>query len=143
MYLYEGRVGEYPDSIWHSDSFEFEKLASSDGSIVDKWSNWGEEFDDYSLSSEAGTPSEFALHPVYPNPFNSVTTLSYDLPKDDNVLLLVYDVMGREVVRLMDEYKSAGTYEITFDASNLVSGVYFVRLVAGDFTETQKIVLMK
>jgi len=95
-------------------------------------------------SPGSNLPKEFALRRNYPNPFNPVTTISYDLPKDVNVSLLVYDVMGREVATLVDEYKSAGTYNITFDAKNLVSGVYFVRLtVDGGQSMVQKVVLMK
>jgi len=143
MYTYDAYVGIYPDDIWDEDHFDFEKSATGDGLIVADWSNWGEEFGDFSLSSESKIPSEFVLHPLYPNPFNPTATIRYKLPTGKNVLLLIYDVMGREVAKLVDGYKSAGTYEITFDGSDLASGMYFVRLEAGEFTATQKLLLIK
>jgi len=96
------------------------------------------------IETELRLPGEFRLYHNYPNPFNPVTTIRYDLPKGDNVSLFVYDVMGREIVKLVDGYKAVGTYNITFNAKDLVSGVYFVRLTIDDGQSmVQKIVLMK
>jgi photosystem II stability/assembly factor-like uncharacterized protein len=78
------------------------------------------------------TPTEIILHQNYPNPFNPNTVISYQLPVSGNVSLKVYDVLGNEVVTLVDEYKPAGTYEVEFNASstirNLASGIYFYQL---------------
>lgn len=79
----------------------------------------------------------------YPNPFNPVTTIRYALPEASTVTLAVYDVMGRQVARLVDSSMNAGTHEATFDASGLPSGVYFYRIQAGSFMETRRMVLMK
>jgi len=92
---------------------------------------------------EEKLPLEFGLMNAYPNPFNPSTTIEYQLPKVSNIELTVYDVMGREVTKLVNDYKSHGTYSITFNASDQVSGIYFVRLKAGDFTATQKLLLIK
>jgi hypothetical protein len=88
-------------------------------------------------------PKEYKLEQNYPNPFNPSTTISYQLPEAGNVSLKVFDVLGREVATLVDEYRNAGSYEIEFVASALPSGVYFYQLKAGDFVETKKMLLIK
>ncbi len=88
-------------------------------------------------------PEEFVLSPAYPNPFNPSTTLTFELKHPSNITLVVYDVLGREVTRLHDGWLQQGFYKTQFDGSDLSSGIYFVRLNAGDFTQTQKIVLLK
>jgi len=92
---------------------------------------------------EIGVPSKFDLSQNYPNPFNPVTKINFDLPKSGNVSIKVYDMLGKEVKTLIDEFKDAGYYNITFDASNLPSGVYFYRLTSGEFSAVKKLVLMK
>jgi hypothetical protein len=79
----------------------------------------------------------------YPNPFNPSTKISWQLPVGGQVTLKVYDVLGNEVVTLLDEYKPAGSYEVEFNASGINSGVYFYKLQAGSYTETKKLVLLK
>lgn len=86
---------------------------------------------------------EFSLSQNYPNPFNPSTVISYQLPVSSDVTLKVYDVIGKKVATLIDEYKPSGSYEIEFDAENLPSGVYLYKLQAGSNTETRKMVLMK
>ena len=96
-------------------------------------------------------PKEFSLSQNYPNPFNPSTTIKYAIPLlggagGGSVTLKVYDVLGNEVATLVDEYKTAGSYEVEFKTSgikNLASGIYFYRLKAGSFTETKKMVLLK
>jgi len=79
----------------------------------------------------------------HPNPFNPVTTIRYSLPVDAQVLLKVYDILGREVAVLVDEVKRAGTHSANFDATNFSSGVYFYSISAGDFHRTKKMILVK
>lgn len=88
-------------------------------------------------------PKEFRLSQNYPNPFNPTTVISYDLPKRSHVLIAVYDVLGREVKTLVNENQQAGSYHVTLDASDLPSGMYFYRIVAGNFIKTRKLVLVK
>ncbi len=88
-------------------------------------------------------PQAYALSQNYPNPFNPNTVVSSQLPVASHVRLVVYDVLGREVAVLVDERRAAGTYRDSFDASGLASGVYFYRLVAGDFTAIRKMILLK
>ena len=88
-------------------------------------------------------PAEFSLSQNYPNPFNPTTSIRYAIPKPGFVTLKVYDVLGREVTTLVNAEKSAGSYEINFDASELTSGIYFYSVSAGSFTETKKMVLLK
>lgn len=94
-------------------------------------------------NSESSLPAGYSLSQNYPNPFNPSTVISYQLSALSNVVLKVYDVLGREIATLVDEYKPAGNYEINFDASRLSSGTYFYRLQAGDFTAAKKLVLLK
>ncbi|MGC8654568.1 MAG: T9SS type A sorting domain-containing protein, partial [Candidatus Kryptoniota bacterium] len=75
--------------------------------------------------------------------FNPTTTISYDIAKRTFVRLLIYDVLGREVRDLVNEEKGPGNYSVIFDASNLPSGVYFYKMVAGDFVGAKKLVVMK
>ena len=89
------------------------------------------------------SPRSFALHEPYPNPFNPRTELRFDLPKATRVLLRVYDILGRESVTLVNEYRPAGSYSVAFDASSLPSGLYFARLSADRETMVRKMVLMK
>ena len=88
-------------------------------------------------------PSEFSLAQNYPNPFNPNTVISYQLAQSGNVSLKVFDVLGNELRTLVDEHKPAGSYEVNFNAEELVSGIYFYKLQAGTFNETKKMVLVK
>jgi len=88
-------------------------------------------------------PTEFNLSQNYPNPFNPVTLIKYQVPNTSHVSIKVYDLTGQEVALLVNEVKEVGTYEIKFDASNLASGVYLYRMVAGDFTSARKFNLLK
>ncbi len=87
--------------------------------------------------------SSFALERNYPNPFNPTTTIEYSLGLAGPTRLMIYDVLGRELVRLVDEYRPAGTHKVMWNASSMPSGVYFYRLESSSFTRTQKMILMK
>jgi subtilisin-like proprotein convertase family protein len=88
-------------------------------------------------------PGKFGLYQNYPNPFNPMTNIKFDLPKDVNVKIAVYDIIGREVRTLVNQFSKAGSYEIPFDGSNLASGTYFYRIEAGDFVDVKKMVIVK
>jgi len=88
-------------------------------------------------------PSAFILYPAYPNPFNSRTTIHYELPRPSQVSLSVYELTGRLVERLVDDRINAGRYATSWQAGALPSGLYFMRFEAGDRTQMQKVVLMR
>jgi hypothetical protein len=88
-------------------------------------------------------PTIFELAQNYPNPFNPATIIRYQLPESSKVTLKIYDILGNEVITLLNEDKEAGIYEVIFNASNYSSGVYFYRIQAGSFVETKKMVLLK
>ncbi len=89
------------------------------------------------------TPTEFSLNQNYPNPFNPVTVINYQLPKYSIVKLSVYDILGREVEVLVNEYQAAGSYDVKFDGTKLTSGVYFYTLKTEKFTDTKRMLLIK
>lgn len=93
-------------------------------------------------------PTEFVLYQNYPNPFNPSTIIRYQLPVNSNVTLKIYDILGREVSTLVNEYLNAGSYEIDFNVGQnsspaLASGIYFYKIQAGDYVETKKMILLK
>ncbi len=139
-YSYRGYVGTYPDDVQNDDYFSFAKLYDDTGpSYNTGWTAFG--WDEESVVSS--TPSEYAINPAYPNPFNPTTVLSYQLQVASKVNLSVYDVSGRLVAQLINGWRDAGSHEVMFDASDLASGIYIYRLTAGDFSATGKMVLMK
>ncbi|MCH7954479.1 MAG: T9SS type A sorting domain-containing protein [Candidatus Marinimicrobia bacterium] len=85
----------------------------------------------------------YKLNQNYPNPFNPVTNISYTLPISSEVSLIIYNLLGDEVARLVDGFQQAGEYNTTWNASNVSSGIYFYRLRSGNFVQTRKMVLLK
>jgi hypothetical protein len=90
-----------------------------------------------------GIPADFELKQNYPNPFNPSTKIVYNLPMDGVVTLLVYDIMGKEIVSLVNENKKAGSYEVILDGNRLTSGVYFCKMSAKNFTSSIKMLFIK
>jgi hypothetical protein len=88
-------------------------------------------------------PGRFALYQNYPNPFNPNTSITYELGVASHVVLSVYDILGREVSVLVNENRTAGVHGVTFDGSNLSSGVYMYRLQAGDVVQSRRLVVLK
>jgi hypothetical protein len=131
-YLYECRVGIYPDVIWSTDSFTFVKLDSGEGRIP-------------------ALQDEFAVPGAFPNPFNAATTIRFSLPEACRVRLEVFDVKGRNVgfgesrkgLTTDLHWYPAGIHEVTFDGSGLASGIYFYRIQARNFSDVKKMVLVK
>jgi hypothetical protein len=95
------------------------------------------------INGTNSVPVNFMLSQNYPNPFNPSTTIKYSVPHADLVSLKIYDILGREVRTLINEYKSPGTYYINFNAHGLSSGVYFYRLTAGSYSGVKKLILIK
>jgi len=95
------------------------------------------------LNSEEALPTEYKLGQNYPNPFNPTTKIAYSLPYSGLTNLTIYNSIGVEVETLVSEQKTAGNYEITFDGTNLSSGIYFYDLSSGNFRSTKKMILIK
>ncbi len=95
-----------------------------------------------SVKKEKSTSSNYDLE-IYPNPFNPSTNIEYTLDKSSNPSIVIYDILGKQVVKLVDGFKHAGSYKITWLAQNVPSGVYLCMIRAGNFLETKKIILLK
>jgi len=93
--------------------------------------------------NETGISDKFELQQNYPNPFNPVTNIEYSVPEKSNVKLVVYDMLGKEVQTLVNEVKTSGRYNASFNGMNLPSGAYFYRLEAGDFVQVKKMLMIK
>lgn len=96
-----------------------------------------------SVEDEVSVPLTIQLRQNFPNPFKSVTTISYSLPASQHVTLAVYDLLGRKVATLVDKFDTAGYHQAVFDASKLPSGSYTYRLQAGEYTEAKVLILLK
>ena len=99
------------------------------------------------ISNGKGVPERFSLSQNYPNPFNPSTKIRYSIPnisgKHGLVTLKVYDILGNKVAVLVNEVQSPGTYEVTFNASKIPSGIYFYKITAPGFSRVRKMVLLK
>ena len=89
------------------------------------------------------TAQEFHLLQNYPNPFNPETRIDFELPEAGLTRLIIYDLLGREVMRLIDGELSAGNHTVSWNASHMSSGVYLYKLTSGSFTKTNKMLLLK
>jgi hypothetical protein len=96
-----------------------------------------------SFEEKKQQPNEFALYNNFPNPFNPATTISFQIPSSSKVTLKIYDLLGSEILILLDEEIQAGNYSLGFDASDLAGGIYYYKLKAGSFSDTKKMILLK
>lgn len=112
---------------------------------VSRWTNtWlGDKWEAITSTEESAVPVKYSLDQNYPNPFNPTTTLKYSIMKPGFVSLKVYDVLGREVANLVNEFQNSGAYNVSFDASRLSSGVYVYTINAGEFVQSKKMLLIK
>ena len=101
----------------------------------DKWSK--------EINVTVSKPVSYELSQNYPNPFNPSTKIEFIIPNDEKVTVKVYDILGREVRTLLDEFKEAGHHEVEFSASSLASGTYIYRLNSGSFSQIKKMQLIK
>lgn len=85
----------------------------------------------------------FELKQNYPNPFNPVTIISYSLPKEQNIKITVYNLLGEQISVLADGLKQRGNYSVKFDGSNLASGIYFYKFESSSYNMTKRMVLLK
>ncbi|TKJ36565.1 hypothetical protein CEE37_14895 [candidate division LCP-89 bacterium B3_LCP] len=145
-YTYLAYVGTYPWIVDDYYYFFFEKEGSVEGNFPGSPSYWfcaGKGFEGLNVNKDEDIPSNFVLNEAYPNPFNPTTTISYQLPATSLVSLSIYDISGRQLANLVNGWRDAGNHEVTFDASELSSGMYIYHLQAGDFTDSGKMILMK
>lgn len=116
------------------------------------WTQIGDRIEVTELNRVVGTtprlPETYRLYQNYPNPFNASTVISFDVPRSGRVVLSVYDVLGKRVATVADAEYEAGHYQVTWEAktdagSSLASGMYLIRLDAGEFTSSSKMLLLK
>jgi hypothetical protein len=100
-------------------------------------------FSPTSVEENYNFPEDYYLFQNYPNPFNPFTKIKFSVPSTEIVQIKVYDILGKEIRALLNEYRQAGTYEVEFDASNLTSGIYFYRIISGSYSETKKMILLR
>ena len=136
------------------EELTFKYYNSNTGEIVDYYETYdftsdmivGNGFGTFGLSRELGDISSLttaSISDAYPNPFNPVTSFEYTLVEAGMVNVAVYDISGRMVAELVNDYMSAGTYPVTWNANELSSGVYMLNMIAGDFATVQKVILIK
>jgi hypothetical protein len=143
-YAYWGFVGDYPWNVTSSDHFPFVKQGGDNAwTGPEGWRCFGELFPGETAAEEQAMPEDYAVLSISPNPFNPTATIRFALPEAAKVELTVYDVGGRAVSRVLNAWREAGVHEVTFNGSNLASGVYIYHLKANDFTASGKLVLMK
>ncbi len=141
FYYYYAKVGFHPDTVLDSDEITFMKLLGGDGvdNIDDSWAYYGwSDSQKFSILN-----SQFLILNSSPNPFNASTALSFKLQAAGNVSLAIYDIAGREVTVLAEGWYPTGSYQFTWDASSMASGVYFARLTAGGEDKAVKMLLVK
>jgi Secretion system C-terminal sorting domain len=126
--------------IWNDAAIKAYNSKAAWGAVIECYRAWGAIFDEV---LKTGIPAKYSLSQNYPNPFNPTTIINYSITKPDFVTIKVYDILGREVMTLVNENKPTGNYNIKFNGSKLVSGIYFYRMQAGDFVQTKKLVLIK
>jgi hypothetical protein len=120
-----------------------ENLADLKANADSALSVWNDILVEVNENETKAISTNYSLEQNYPNPFNPVTTIKYTIPKCGLVQLKIYDILGREVAQLVNEEKSSGTYEVKFNAASLSSGIYFYRIVSGNFSQTKKLMLLK
>ena len=126
------------ENVWHVDSLRFHGRYEDIALVVS-----GKSVSTGADKLSVGIPGAFYLEPCYPNPFNTEVTIRYDVPQRSEVKLLMYSVLGRQVATLVEQGMDAGYHRAIWNAGDLPSGIYFVRMEAGNFVQTRKVVLLK
>jgi len=145
-YMFYGRVGYIPNTVWNESGFPFTKEGTTltNGFVpypVDGVPNPFDRVNEDVTTVKA--PASYSLEGAYPNPFNPTTTIRYAIPEAAKVTLTVYDIQGRQVAELFNGFRQAGSHNVTFDASHLASGVYLYRLSSSNFAAVGKMMLIK
>ena len=132
----KNKFSDDEDAIMHISTAEM-LITEGDNFALGKKQNKTE------AALEIEIPKEYTLFNNYPNPFNPITTINYQLPKSGSVTLKIFDILGKEVKTLVNEQKEMGKYTVQFDASSLASGMYVYQLRVNDYTSTKKMLLLK
>jgi hypothetical protein len=140
-YTYRGVIGDYPSTMWDFWDFTFYKYTGSNTGSLGDWNGFGETREEVEKTSNE-VISTLRVHNS-PNPFNSTTTVRYELGTACTVRLKVYDAAGREVAILAEGWREAGSHEVVFNGASVPSGLYFARLTAGEYTAIEKLILLK
>ena len=145
-----GRIGPtYNVAVFGVDLESMRSTPDSPpGSAAKRIVKGGLDFVDGLITSISNTsssiiPEVFSLSQNYPNPFNPSTKINFSIPQQSQVTLKIYDVLGKEVMTLVNDVKTAGNYEVEFNASNFASGAYFYKIQAGQFTDIKRMMLIK
>ena len=151
-FIFEHNALQIDENSGHQLVPDWENLTNSELTILIDEGNDGTIDDTIFVKNQATnvedegsllSPNSYNLTQNYPNPFNPTTTIKYSIPQSGNVTLKVYDILGNEVVTLLNEEKNAGVFSVTFDATGLSSGIYFYRLQSGNFVQTRKMLILK
>jgi len=143
-YRYKGFTGSGVGSYTSPDSTGLDSaifMANGIKNSIIEITRWVNITGITNISSEI--PGEYKLSQNYPNPFNPSTTIKFDLAKNSQVKLIIYDALGRQIETLVNEYLEPGYYSYTFDSKNFASGVYFYKITANDFTDIKKMLITK
>jgi len=161
--IYQGHTGNGfnfdTGYVWLDKNYGFNINSDTSNNlwiVIGLWGNWEAPrtyyIDSLSIRIQKGNPNnvkdskrriDYDLKQNYPNPFNPTTKIKYSVPRTSQVQLKIFDILGNEIETLINEKKPAGSYEITFNARSLPSGIYFYQLKAGSFIETKKMILLK
>ena len=140
------RIGDKLPGIGNWPYMEYNKAGdlliaggSGVGILENENYNPGEKFE----NPHPQKPVDYTLYQNYPNPFNPTTSIKYEIQNGGLVQLKVYDILGREVVTLVNAYQPSGNHTVEFNGHNLSSGIYFYQLKSGSFSSTRKFILMK
>ena len=132
----------YDESVEDSANYSYRIYAFNKDTISD-FSNIATIKVITSIEKETDLPKQYALYQNFPNPFNPYTKIRYSIPEPGRVKISVYNIIGEEIVTLVNREKEVGYYEVEFDGSNLPSGVYLYKLQSNNYTEFKKMILMK
>jgi hypothetical protein len=141
-YQFRGWLGSGTGSYTSPDSTGNDSAVTwSMSSPILELARWSVVIGIQGISTEI--PQVYRLYQNYPNPFNPATTINFDIIKAGNVKIVLYDVLGREVKTIVDEYTEPGKFKVVFSADNLASGLYFYKITANEFTDIKKMLIIK
>lgn len=143
---YDLTAGEHILTItYREDGASLDKLCISN--YFEAPTGMGEEAENIcvttGMENESDIPSRFGLEQNYPNPFNPSTVVSYQLPVSGRISIKIYNMLGQKISTLFDGINQAGYHQVSFDGSNLASGIYYYRFIAENYTELRKMLLIK